>query len=311
MEKLSAALDGMLKRFSDVSHFIATSDAAKPAGDLDYSSTLYSSWVLLTYAAYEGSIADLGESALGVLQQFSDTPDDLPDLVRTAYSKRVVETIVTTSRRTSSHTKVSAEEVVRSAFSSGWAQHSRLLQLDGNAWPDSVCELLGRLGVEDSKLSWLKEPADDSSESWESIVKRLVAERNTLAHGQASDNLQDAAKMSTWLSEIRTFSERIHAVACAALITHFTQLIPPQLGDLDEEYTPTLGNSTNAFSTLRRAVKVGDFLLDVRPDNTAHVVRVVSLQREGVSVVAAEAGDTRVAVSVSKRIDDRGLWAVR
>jgi hypothetical protein len=57
-----------------------------------------------------------------------------------------------------------------------WSEHTRLLVLERNVWPEVVRSWLGRLGSE-HKLGWIDAPVGDSSETLGSQVAHVLLQR--------------------------------------------------------------------------------------------------------------------------------------
>lgn len=288
---------GSRLQFDALNAFVNASDALAPAGDVSYRSALYSSWVLLTYAATEAGIDGLGKACMNIFGREAPNPGLLPPEIMNEHRMRSLNHLAGLASARQQDAEFAKSLSVLDA--AGWHERSRLLALDQNVWPDSVREWMYRIGVAKERVRWMSEPSDEHSDTLESRIRELIFERNLIAHGGRPDNLLSAALMCAWLADARRFVERVGRVL-QCHVADLLHLTLERVGDVDP--TVTLGNSTVAILELRSTVAVGDHLLLTGSDAETKSCLVVSLQNHGQELVSAVSGLTSVAITVDRRV---------
>lgn len=295
--ELESAWVDSRKRFGTLEAFINTSDELAPKSNVEFRGALYSSWVLLTYAAMEAGINSLGSACLRIIGRVAPTPADLPADLLGEHRLRSINYLAGLANAKRQNADFAA--TLSSLDTIGWHERSRLMTIDGNVWPDSVREWMGRIGVDSPELKWLTDPSERDSETLESRIRQLISERNQLAHGGRPDNLLRASLMCEWLGDARLFVRRSGQVMQRQL-ANLLDLPLNLLGEVDTAVS--LGNSTVGIAKLWGAVAVGDHLLLREVGVGIKSCNVVSLQRNHQDLSAAAPGSTQVAVTVDRRV---------
>lgn len=297
-----------MARFSSFAAFISDSQASAPEGNLDYATELYSGWVLLAYAAHESALVGLGRAAMTVLARCAGTPDALPSALRDWHLRRTIAFAnelsgVSAPRRLTG--EVTAEDVVRKAYTSAWADVSILMRLDKNAWPNNVREWLGRLGVTAEQLRWMREVYGAGSDTLESRVAELVQERNDLAHGLRPSSVRSADAMQDWVSAVMEFTRRTTEVLQVAL----AESLSPTLETIGERADKSLGSNTAALVVVAQPLQVGGHLLCRGADGRVCQARIISMQCGGESLQEASPGAERIAITLNRSVEGIELFA--
>ena len=272
-----------------------------------YTQDLYSSWVLLAYAAHESAISQFGKAALRVLAANAETPDDLPEAIRHSHLKRTLtfanELVGATIPRDSS--RVDPETLVKRAYSDAWSTDSILMRLDRNAWPVFIREWLDRLGIQGERMQWMREPWPSGSETLESLVARLVQERNDLAHGVRPSAVLAADPMIDWASAVQEFARR--TVGC--LQTNLAESMGLTLDSIGTVGDLRFGPHTIPIAELAVAVRVDGHILCRDGAGHLRIGRVISMQHEGDAVENALAGSERLAITLNRSIEGSEFFA--
>lgn len=296
-------------RFDHLAAFIADSRSDATTRDADHLRELYSSWVLLTYAAHESSIAGLGNAVMKVLANLAARPARLPPELRLLHAERTL-IVANEARGTTSARRnpgLDLETLLVKAYSASWSSNSVLMRLDRNAWPDVVREWLRRLTSDEGNFEWMRTPAPSSTETLESVVSGLVRERNDIAHGVRPANLRTDADMIDLVRDVEEFARHVFMMVELALFRHFPRRLPSKVGIVDP--LVSLGAHTVAFSRLAIALAVGDHVVLRRGDNV-RCARVSSLQSGGAALNAAAPGAEKVAVTLSKEVGRASVFAL-
>lgn len=300
-QHLEAAWREARDRFSTFRTFIESSEANAPRGELDYELELYSAWVLLSYAAHESAITSYGKAVVTLLSTLAATPDNLPTVLQESHLRR---TLLYADELTNNRVRaegVSAEDLLKQAYTTDWATNSVLMRLDRNAWPDNVRELLGRAGVADEDLRWMKEPYGTGTETLESQVRKLVFERNGIAHGNRPVSVSRADSMCEWLDAVREFSRRTVMALQLTLAESFPTAVIAPLGEIDAAATG-LSEETQAFSVMLVSLAKGDHVLGRTPDGRMAVARVRSMMSDSRPLDDVSVGQQRVAVTFNRSV---------
>ncbi|WIY02810.1 MAE_28990/MAE_18760 family HEPN-like nuclease [Amycolatopsis mongoliensis] len=295
------------ERFDQLKLYVNASFETIPRGDVDYRVNLYSSWILLAYAATEAAFTKLGNASLQTLKVAAGVPGDLPPQLMAAHQKRTLAYL--SAQATSERKDSNFQDAISHLDSVRWAEFSRLTAIDRNVWSDVIREWCDRLMVAEAKISWMKAPFGDSSESAASRLDKLVSERNSIAHGEVPENLLGADLMCGWIDDARSFFERCICAMQAHFVERFGTFDCRHLGEVDEKVT--LGPSTVAIKKLDVAVSVGDHVCLVPVgDGAPRVGSIISIQSEGVSLQAVEIGRERVAIGLSRQVRANSLFEV-
>lgn len=285
------------ERYDQLKEFVTSSASSIPRGDARYRANLYSSWILLTYAATEAALQEQGRACLRVIGSLIDTPADLPPLLMKKHHQRTLEHL--SGLASADDQDDDFMDAISSINSHGWTRFTRLTSIDRNVWPNVVKEWLRRLDVDESRLKWMEEPFIDDSETASSRLKTLVSERNSIAHGLVPDNFVDAEIMCKWIDDSRAFVKQVVATLQAHLVT-MLKISLDHLGEIDKSVS--LGNSTVAFLRLSFEMRDGAHVSLVAPDGGCHIATVRSMQSNDVSLSYAPAGQERIAVTLSREI---------
>jgi len=297
-------------RFGELESFISISNKSAPAGQLSYSRELYSSWILMAYAAHESAIKSYGQAAMKVLARVAPTPDQLPEAMAEAHQKRTLQLAneIASKNANRGDQRVDLGTHFRTAYTREWAITSVLMRLDRNAWANNIRELLKRVEVEDSAFSWLREPWEHGSETLESRVDALVRERNLIAHGDRPDSLLSEDVMRDWIAEVKEFSRRVKCILQARLATSFAALLDEELGDLDP-FGPKMAVETVALILTHRDLAVSDHVLLLHEDGRIAAAYIKSIQSAGTARERVSKGSARIAVTLNTAAAGCRLYA--
>lgn len=307
MEKfLEIAWASICERFDSLVQFINTSGDGIPEGDLTYARSLYSSWVLLTYASLEGAIDSLGTAVMRVLAEVARTPDHLPEMLKKHHLARTLllaqELEGGTARGRKIPEEITAESLLREAFTEEWWANSVLMRLDKNAWSNNAKEWLERVGAKTEELSWMNDPWEaGGSERRSSLIDTLVRERNDLAHGETPDNLVSSDLMIARVEAVRDFLQFSKTSLQISLLSSFESLQRSALGRIDKGQD--LGRSTFAFEELYSMAKVDEVLVLRTSTSTYVPARIKSIQCNGNDLQQVEAGAVRVAITINRDVE--------
>ena len=289
------------QHFGALQEFVSTSAAGRPPGDQGYRENLYCSWVLLTYAAMQGAINDQGGACVTILGRAAGRPHDLPPHLRREHHRRTLDFLASCA---SGRLPAVTDQMFHAALSSidrnDWSEHTRLLVLERNVWPEVVRSWLGRLGSE-HKLGWIDAPVGDSSETLGSQIARLVDERNRFAHGERPVTMLEAEIMCDWIAAARLFVERVTRTVQEWTIRTFPTLPYPELGEIDRAVSERLGECTLAFSHMAVPLSTRDVVC-IWNTATPVFARVVSMQSDGAGVAAVAEGHERLAVTFGRKV---------
>lgn len=289
------------QHFDALEEFVSTSAAGRPPGDQSYRENLYCSWVLLTYAAMQGAITDQGAACVTILGRAADRPGDLPPHLRREHHRRTLDFLATcASGRLPDVTEQMFQAALSSLDQNDWSEHTRLLVLERNVWPDVVRAWLRRLGSE-HKLGWIDAPVGNGSETLGSQIARLVDERNRFAHGERPSVTLEAEIMCDWIKAARLFVERVTRTVQDWTIRTFPVLPYPELGDIDRAMSGGLGECTLAFSRISVPLRISDVVC-IWNTTTPVFARVVSMQSGGADLTTVAAGQERLAVTFGRKV---------
>lgn len=284
-------------RFDALANFVRLSDSISPQGDVDYRGAIYSSWVLLAYAATEAGIVGLGRAVLRLLGRISPMPNMLPASILGEHRIRSLKHLARLVEDETQQAEFAA--AFRGFDAQGWHERSRLMHVDHNVWPDTVRELLGRLHVPSGSLSWMNEAETGGSETLSSRVAELIRERNALAHGGRPDNLLSSELMCQRVGDALRYVEQA-AITLQCHLSDLLTLAPVGIGQVD--HALQLGTHTVPVVRLDFAISVGDHLLIGGISTGTKSCIVQSLQCDGQALTRAPAGAERVSITVSREI---------
>ncbi len=289
------------RRFDALKDFVMTSAATRPTGDQEFRENLYCSWVLLTYATTQGAVASQGAACVTILGRAAEKPSDLPPNLRREHQKLTLAFLADYSAgRTSGMTELEFEATLSSLERSDWSHYTRLLTLERNVRPNFIRSWLTRLGST-HKLGWIDSAVGSGSETLGSQIERLVDERNRLAHGDRPMTLLEAELMCDWIDVARLFVERIARTVQEWTIRTFPTLAFPEVGVIDWATSETLGSQTVAFATMATPLQAGE-LICVWNGTSPTITHVVSMQSDGVSLAAVDAGQERLAITFARAV---------
>jgi hypothetical protein len=290
------------RQFNELRHFVSLSAAGVPEGNLPYRQSLYCSWVLLAYAAMQGAITGQGSACVAILGRAARKPDDLPEHLRKEHQRQTLMALTdyANGRAGSSLTDRQFAAALSSLEQDDWSEHTRLLALDRNVWPDVVRAWLSRLGTS-HKLGWIDAPYGEGSETLGSQMERLIDERNRFAHGERPGSLLEPNIMCEWIDAAQFFVERVVRTVQDWTIRTFPDLPYPDIGVVDAVTSATLGDQTLAFSTLSTSLRIDEVVCVWHEDKPA-LTKVVSMQSEGVPLEEVADGQERLAVSFARKV---------
>jgi hypothetical protein len=289
-------------QFDELRSFVALSSASVPQGDLPFRQSLYCSWVLLTYAAMQGAITSQGSACVVILGRAAQKPVDLPEHLRKEHQRQTLMALAdyASGRANSSLTDPQFAAALSSLEQDDWSEHTRLLALDRNVWPDVVRAWLGRLGSS-HKLGWIDAPYGGGSETLGSQLERLIDERNRFAHGERPGSLLEPNIMGEWIDAAQFFVERVVRTVQDWTIRTFPDLPYPNVGVVDATTSATLGDQTLAFANVSTSLRI-DEVVCVWHEGKPALTKVVSMQSDGVPLEAVADGQERLAVSFARKV---------
>ncbi len=283
-------------RFSTLADFVGQSAKTVPPGDVEYRNNLFASWVLLLYAATESAIANQGRACVRLLGSAFTVPTQLPEPALKHHR-------LLTLSHLAEQAKDPAPDFPRALSAlegEDWAEHTRLLHLPGNVWPDVVTGWLGRLGIFGAEVRWMQQPRPDGdSETIASRVGALVAERNAIAHGEGPTQLLSRELAIAWLDDARFFVRAVVTTLQQHLV-NVLDLDLPGLGQRD--LNVRLGAQTIALLEMHHDLHVDSHVVVVTGAGQVRVARVRSIYQGGVAVDSVVAGAAHVAVNVSRDV---------
>lgn len=154
-------------RFDEVSLFVDESAVFAQRGrPASFRIDLYGSWVLLTYAACQFSLDEIGRGCLEFLGRRYRYPRAMPGGILMHHQRMTLDEVRRIADRPRDNSLV--QQLIRNIHSSEWSVHSSLLKMDRNVWPDNIREWLRRLGATDHDLKWMTEPVPGKTDTYES-----------------------------------------------------------------------------------------------------------------------------------------------
>ncbi|WP_273654476.1 MAE_28990/MAE_18760 family HEPN-like nuclease [Cellulomonas fimi] len=289
-------------RYESLKFFVKASDGNRVfPTDVTYAMHLYSSWVLLAYAATEAAVVDFGRAIIECLGEAAADPSMLPAPVRVEHYTRMLRDLGL--RAKDEGADASFSDLLRSVDGESWADTTILMRLERNVWPETIKEWLGRIGLAGEKLRWMSQPIGASAETAASRLTKLVEERNDIAHGALPTQILTADLMCDWIDEIAAIVGEIAASLQRHLASEYPNLLVAPIGQLDPN-PPRLSDETIAMLEVGVTLKSGSALLLRSSEGAVHFVTVKSLQIDGVAMEEVAAKSNRVAVTVSR--DARG-----
>lgn len=303
-QHLEAARLESVRRFAALRSFIVESANRTERGDTSFRVSQYSGWVLLAYAATEAAITSLGKAAMLALSDAASTPDGLPPAVRFEHRARMLRHLsVDAGKNGDTPAFLTA---LRSLDANDWARYSPLMRVDGNVWPDTIRELLGRIGAD---APWMSHPTLSGTESASSRLGALVEERNQIAHGQLPEDLLSASLMCVWVEDVEHFVRLTFATSQARIAEMFIDLALDSIGVIDDA-APAMSAETVPLARVDAELRPGDHVLIVTDGSPrgVKVGQVASLQSDGVVLEEARPGDARVAVTLNRDASGCALY---
>jgi len=301
---MGSAWSRCTRRFDEVEAYIETSWSVAPRSNLQYRADLYGTWVLMTYAACQYSLEEIGRACLDFLGSRAGGPRKLTDDVRRAHLRLTINAV---RRALDDGSRLTdADLMLQNIQSSRWAEHSALMAIERNVWPDYVREWLLRLGVEGNSLAWMQQAAPGKTETYYSRMNALVAERNPIAHGVAAGQTLNAQLMQDWLCDCRGFVEK-----CAMAVgEHLVRTYRPRLRKVGLLNTDlALGARTAALHACLEDLAVGDHLV-LKSSQSVRIARVESMMSHDTHLRSAPRGTAEVAVVLSKKHGNCNLYLV-
>lgn len=280
-------------RFRHLQSFVTESN--QPGADVRYRQSLYCAWVLLAYAAAEGTFVELGKAATEVIGSRIAAPGNLPVKIRDHHRERTLRHVLTLVKEPDYATWMGAVEAPN------WPTYSRLLSLERNVWVNEIRGWFSRLEGADT-LEWLTSLTADAQETLESRWNRLVEVRNDIAHGELPAEIATAEVVGAWIESYETFARHsvasLHQVLAKILdVAHCSHV-----GEVDTALS--LGSSTIAFKELGCMLSLGDHVL-LGDSHDVQVGRILSIQRHGDSLEEAPIAMNEVAVTLSCEHENR------
>ncbi|WP_144837158.1 MAE_28990/MAE_18760 family HEPN-like nuclease [Kocuria rosea] len=297
-------------RFTGLKDFINLSNKAFPSNvgnkNVHYSE-LYSSWILLMYAAHEASFVGYSESVMRVFSHLNLEPDKLPENIKSHHISRTL-LLANEVKNGISHqnqSDVDLESLIMNASTSNWVNNSALMRLDKNAWPDAIEEILGRISFDGSDTSWMNDTYQGSSNTYKGVIKWLVQERNSLAHGNRPDTFEAFDIILDNVDVIADFSRRSKCFLQVALASHFPQLLSAELGDVADM---NIGENIIPFETVHNDISVGDHVLLKQRTGKLATSYVKSIKSGDKKLNIAEAGSTKVAICFNRSVKECSIY---
>ncbi|MFB7877235.1 HEPN domain-containing protein [Nocardia sp. NPDC056064] len=294
-----------IDRFDEVKYFIAES-AVQPRGrSASYRVDLYGSWVLLAYSACQYALDEIGRGCMEFLGSRYKYPSAMPPKMLALHQQRTLDRVRRAAEEADPHAPI--KSLIQGIHSNEWSSQSDLLSLDRNVWPNVVRGWLRRLGATDSDLGWMTEPVPGRTETYESRMASLVAERNPIAHGQSASNVLTAPLMQEWVSDCACFMEKCAMTAAFRLsFDHSPRL--RLLGTIDRKVK--LGKNTVAIAEIRHTLRVGDHILLASRGERKKIARVDSIMSENMQKRIVGIGHRRVAICLSTPHQGNGIYMV-
>ncbi len=285
------------------SYIVASSQRFDPSGQ-GFRIHLYTGWVLLCYATVESALRSGLRAALQQIGTQAATPGHLPSDVRRRFQERLIKELLA---EIDSSDDARFFDMVTALSAESWTDHIDALNIDGNVWPDRVQAAARRIGVRQEAFEWYRQSAQDGSETLESRLRALVAERNSLAHGDLPVATLSADLMTAWVRDVANFSRHFFGTLQAHAIDTYPNLAAAPVGTVDKQ-VEGLSDSTVAFSSIDCTMMVGDHAILVYDDGRPATYRQVkSMQSEGVSLELAGAGSERISVTFSGSVRQGSL----
>lgn len=295
MSYIGPAWRRCINRFNEVTHFIDRSASASGrTGPLSFRTDLYGSWVLLTYAACQFSIDEIGRGCMLFLGKKYRHPSLMPDKVFALHQKMTLDHIRRLMEKGVENPDI--KQLTRHVYSGEWSTYSQLLKLEYNVWPNVIREWLQRLGTGDGDLKWMSEPVPGKTETYESRMTDLVEERNPIAHGQSPSSILTESLMKEWVEDCSRFMERCAMTVSMRLARNFAPRLE-RLGTVDAKVK--LSGSTVAIEELNYPISVGDHLVLSSRGVRKRIIRVESIMSDGSPHNLFPAGHQRVALGLS------------
>lgn len=304
---MEAAWRESVARFQHLRDFVASSSGSAPRGDAAYRVSLYSSWVLLTYAAAEAVIVGQSAACLRVLKVGAPEPKDLPDDLLAQHRRKTIRALLNrVDDEGAGAGQPDFGEALRAIDDSNWTMSSRLMHLGRNVSPDAVRAWLNVIGA---SAKWMEKAVDDGTETFDSRLAALVRERNDIAHGRPPSQVKSSEVHLAWIDDTERFFEQVVDAAREALLTRFPSVPLVSIGALDAS-PPSLSDYTAAIERLDADIEVGAKLCFRDSAGNVRVSPVKSLQTGGVGHQQVAAGTQHVAVTLGTKPQGADLYLV-